>query len=510
MADTKLTALAAVPTPADNDLVYIVHDPDGTAASGKVTVANLTSQAAQAIPHAGTLTLPQAMEYAAGGVFNVMAYGAYDDDTHPTETTAAIQAAIVAASTPLGATGHGRTRPGRGRVVFPAAGIYAINNTLNMCNLEGVILDGSGGAIIDAHCTGKAAIEMIGSQECGLRDLVIWGDVTDTPTMALWVSRSTTTNGINSYNLYFEHLFVSGYYTKCAYYCLESESNQWEKCVFQLYGGGFDSIIYMATTNDLALTPEHATLSNTNNGNVLHKMHNCHAYCLSANTRALYVRGLGGITLENSFLYGAPDAIMIEMDSGSSLDMSHCDMEGTPAEAIHITYRPAVSANTRLTLDSVGFPSSTAYVIYAENGVILRDSAVRGDCGLGGTFKPMRFNQAEGCDFRGFFRFDWNVFNIIIDGGLAQLCKFHLAGADTISFLNGGALYECDVDDNSGFGGVGSYMKFSGGVKIGEGWAQSHLIMGNYHLWINAYGKLMIKAGFPTSDTDGTVIGTQT
>lgn len=41
-------------------------------------------------------------------------------------------------------------------------------------------------------------------------------------------------------------------------------------------------------------------------------------------------------------------------------------------------------------------------------------------------------------------------------------------------------------------------------------WNGAHLRMGAYHLWIDATGDLRIKASAPTSDTDGTVVGTQT
>jgi hypothetical protein len=37
-----------------------------------------------------------------------------------------------------------------------------------------------------------------------------------------------------------------------------------------------------------------------------------------------------------------------------------------------------------------------------------------------------------------------------------------------------------------------------------------HLMIGTRHLWIDATGDLRIKAGHPTSDTDGVVVGTQT
>lgn len=46
---------------------------------------------------------------------------------------------------------------------------------------------------------------------------------------------------------------------------------------------------------------------------------------------------------------------------------------------------------------------------------------------------------------------------------------------------------------------------------IGDGtWNGEHLVMGVYHLWVSSTGKLYIKGGIPTSETDGTVVGTQT
>ena len=41
MADTKLTALTAMTTPTDDDVIYIVQDPGGTPVSNKLTMANL-------------------------------------------------------------------------------------------------------------------------------------------------------------------------------------------------------------------------------------------------------------------------------------------------------------------------------------------------------------------------------------------------------------------------------------------------------------------------------------
>jgi hypothetical protein len=48
-------------------------------------------------------------------------------------------------------------------------------------------------------------------------------------------------------------------------------------------------------------------------------------------------------------------------------------------------------------------------------------------------------------------------------------------------------------------------LRFNGG-----GFATPHIILGEYHLWVDSTGDLRIKQFQPTSDTDGTVVGTQT
>jgi hypothetical protein len=60
--------------------------------------------------------------------------------------------------------------------------------------------------------------------------------------------------------------------------------------------------------------------------------------------------------------------------------------------------------------------------------------------------------------------------------------------------------------------GGGAFMMQLGnsGLTIpGGGWNTRRLILGAYHLWIDASGRLRIKSGAPASDTDGTVVGTQ-
>lgn len=50
-----------------------------------------------------------------------------------------------------------------------------------------------------------------------------------------------------------------------------------------------------------------------------------------------------------------------------------------------------------------------------------------------------------------------------------------------------------------------------GAVMIGDGtWNNGPARMGAFHLWVDGSGRLRIKSSAPTSDTDGTVVGTQT
>ena len=62
--------------------------------------------------------------------------------------------------------------------------------------------------------------------------------------------------------------------------------------------------------------------------------------------------------------------------------------------------------------------------------------------------------------------------------------------------------------------GVGSISNPSGNVVIKDtagnsGWNTAHLKMGIYHFWVDSSGRLRVKNSVPISDTDGTVVGTQ-
>jgi len=70
------------------------------------------------------------------------------------------------------------------------------------------------------------------------------------------------------------------------------------------------------------------------------------------------------------------------------------------------------------------------------------------------------------------------------------------------------------VAESIGRGESGGRSRFVlgplGGVAVSSSaWDGAHLTMGTTHLWVDATGKLRIKAGPPTSDLDGVVAGSQ-
>lgn len=52
-------------------------------------------------------------------------------------------------------------------------------------------------------------------------------------------------------------------------------------------------------------------------------------------------------------------------------------------------------------------------------------------------------------------------------------------------------------------------VTFTDGVATGSAWDGAHLVLGDYHIWVDGTGDLRINEGAPESATDGAVIGSQ-
>lgn len=482
----KITALTALPSPSYDDLMYVVDDPGGaTPVSKKVTVQNLF-----------------------GSIINVDWYGAVGNGV--TDDTAAIQAAINTAVS----TGYGQTRPGRILIQLNPGKAYVITNPINLCNMQGITIDGGSsqmGAVIVAKCTGKAAFEIIGSQAIELRNLQVWGNIANTPSMAFWVSRSNAVGGANSTMVTFRNVYTYGYFTKCVYYGLETEDNHFYDCVLNTYGGGLVAVAYIARANDLALTPVHTTLLGAAFGSYNINFQNCHLTMDGAvNTaRALYARDtMMGVSLRDCYLasFGLDP---IELEGVNRLDIQNIGMEGTYNNSIKLTLRN-IWDTTQIVAINVSLGAPANYSLYADDTTILTDSYfIKCEPGYsGGAYKPFRLYRATNCDFTGVCKYIMGTFDITIDTAYSSNCKFRKGLDDTISWINGAYSGGDIIDDFSVYPYVYDFATGGVHVKLPGSWVHP-LYLGVYSIWVDATGDLRIKSGAPGSDLDGAVVGSQ-
>jgi hypothetical protein len=57
--------------------------------------------------------------------------------------------------------------------------------------------------------------------------------------------------------------------------------------------------------------------------------------------------------------------------------------------------------------------------------------------------------------------------------------------------------------------GLTSLFTREGNFVVNGSWDSGHLLLGVYHIWVDATGAARIKATAPASDTDGVTIGSQ-
>lgn len=89
-------------------------------------------------------------------------------------------------------------------------------------------------------------------------------------------------------------------------------------------------------------------------------------------------------------------------------------------------------------------------------------------------------------------------------------------------FESDGSSFASQPGEYFGFAGAGGgqrirYNSNSGNIEFESTfgsrdgtWNGAHNVLGSYHLWVDTTGRLRIKNGAPSSETDGTVVGSQT
>lgn len=88
--------------------------------------------------------------------------------------------------------------------------------------------------------------------------------------------------------------------------------------------------------------------------------------------------------------------------------------------------------------------------------------------------------------------------------GLAKSVRFGPNVTGTVTYGVNGFLNPVDRTSAEGVTTANSDLQLGG-----HGWQHARLRLGDYYLWVDATGKVRIKNGQPTSDTDGTILGSQ-
>lgn len=420
---------------------------------------------ANAIPHAGSLVMPDTIEYANAGRFHVGAYGAYPGADEATNT-AGINAAIAAAK----AAGGGTVQLG--------VGTYAYDGALNLCetaNIKLVGATGHFGTILECHNTDGACIEAIGSKQITFEDFKIVGHATDTPSVGIWTGRTDTgvyAAGEDTSQIVGNRLRFDGSFTKACVYNTGCESNHWTNCYLYPTNTAVLAGFMFDYQNTLGLTPEHTTLSNTY-PQVLSVIEKC--LVATGETSPLYspvyVVHDYPPQIYDSYLYakGAP-AIYLKGGTLGPLVVAGSGVEGTPSYLIHCDRAVTGGGFTYSNVYGMdlqqfgGAYSSSGYSIYADDDTILRDSETR-SC----NFKDdVRFYQVENCKFDALGFYGAPDSPTLIVTAWAINSHFRVGYAEGLTLSNGLINVSVDYDTDADYPGTG-YLLLAGnkGLAIG-------------------------------------------
>lgn len=442
-SSTRLTLITNIGTGGIGDNAYVSM------------ISPSEYQAANAINHAGELTLVQALAYAAGGVYNVRAYGAVADGA--TDDAAAINAAIAAAAA-----------AGGGTVLLPE-GTYKITAALDLTETSNIALVGGGGhfgTVLDCHNTGGAAIEIIGSKQIRLADIKIEGDASNTPAVGVWCGRGVSAD---TSQVVLERVYLYGAYSLACVYVTGCESVQMRQCSLFPNNAGCDYGVLYDWQNTAGLSSEHTTLSTlytTAFSSIENSFLTCDAAC-TAYSPVGVIYDIGPV-ISHCYLaaYGAP---VIYLKGGSPeycVKIHDCGVEQTPTRLIQGdawdgdggTYYKSV--NFRVQVDGFGGGScSEDEAILFGDGTVLTDSRIV-NCSLAKDFQA---DDMQRCVI-GNLSWYGTAIDIVVTGYCIG-CRWDLGYDDTITMS--GNTWDNVINRALGSSSAG-YMLINHGLQIGQ------------------------------------------
>jgi len=114
-------------------------------------------------------------------------------------------------------------------------GIYKVTgNGLNMSGLRAWNLEVCNGVIL-GHTTGKPVIDLVGSRGYVFRNVLVYGDATDTPTLPFLIARGTATGDGFCDNNLFDNVTTIGYWSVAAFYAYAQETTTHLHCRYWNY-----------------------------------------------------------------------------------------------------------------------------------------------------------------------------------------------------------------------------------------------------------------------------------
>lgn len=253
-------------------------------------------------------------------------WGAYSDNSHPTETTNAIQNAIYSSPT---------SKYGPSGAVYFHEGIYSINNTI-IIDRWGIRIGGNGASsIINNSTPNLPALKIIGIEQFTLENIAIDGDAKDFGT------GGTTGNGIELWS---------------------AQNSRFNNVYIRRHGGHG---VYIRNGNWLTHFTGCYILANAGDG----------INAVSDNSQPNTGQNGNNFTVTNSLLgHNAGDGIKW---AAASLNLSGNDFEGNMGSGVHIDAKSA-------TQGAYGFNISGNY--FEQNGLgQIRMSA----SGSNGLYRPI-------------------------------------------------------------------------------------------------------------------------
>lgn len=348
--------------------------------------------AANAINHDDDLTLSNTIGYVSRDAYYPEAYGAVGDGV--TDDTAAWQAMIVAIKARSVATSK------QAIVLCRSGANYLITDSLNLCNLADVVIDGTSMetrityADTNATVTDRVLFDCVGSGWLTFRNLSLIGDGTNKPAVAISLGRSTT-NGNAGENM-IERVYITGAWTHAAIYAISAELTTIRALWVSTTSADSNTTygIYTSTKDDLSVgsAVERAATESAACQWISH----CNVGGDSGldSFVPVYFHNVGNASLRDSYIYTFNDEPAIKIAGNAvTVIIDNVTVEGETDKTIHVAAYSGAGTVNGLTIKSTSLGVYANVGIYSDAGTTIRGLVVENVGGVktGGASSNITF-----------------------------------------------------------------------------------------------------------------------